>query len=223
MQIGSYEVDIIFIDEHFGDFFLLFAVVSGKAEKVDLEEYAVVVEFVVAFAFVVVINVAFGVGENGSESFHDDLKKDLVEVESFLNVGVFHEQIVAMQASDDACFELLDKHFVDTIFGRVVHFDVDAGLRQAGAKFAICLRDDFRGVFKGVLRDVRGDDKFFKAPIHHTFDKFDRPLYGRGTVVNARDDMAMDVGSEKKLFGIVRFFIEKIKHAHLKIELLLQK
>lgn len=197
MQIGSYEVDIIFIDEHFGNFFLLFAVVSGKAEKVDLEEYAVVVEFVVAFAFVVVINVAFRVGENGPESFHDDLKKDLVEVESFLNVRVFHEQIVAMQASDDARFELLDKHFVDAIFGRVVHFDVDAGLRQAGTKFAIGLRYDFRGVFKGVLRDVRGDDKFFKAPIHHTFDKFDRTLYGRGTVVNARDDMAMDIGSEK--------------------------
>ena len=158
MQIGSDEVDIIFIDEHFGDLFLLFAVVSGKAEKVDLEEYAVVVEFVVAFAFVVVINVAFGVGENGPESFHDDLKKDLVKVESFLNVRVFHEQIVAMQASDDARFELLDKHFVDAIFGRVVHFDVDAGLRQAGAKFAICLRYDLRGVFKGVLGDVWGDD-----------------------------------------------------------------
>ena len=67
-----------------------------------MEEYAVVVEFVVAFAFVVVINVAFGVGENGPESFHDDLKKDLVKVESFLNVRAFHEQIVAMQASDDA-------------------------------------------------------------------------------------------------------------------------
>lgn len=216
MQIGSYEVDIIFIDEHFGNFFLFFAVVSGKAEKVDLEEYAVVVEFVVAFAFVVVINVAFGVGENGPEPFHDDLKKDLVEVESFLYVGVFHEQIVAMQASDDARFELLDKHFVDAIFGRVVHFDVDAGLRQAGTKFAISLRNDFRGVFKCVLGDVWGDDEFFKAPVHHTFDKFDRTFYGRGAIVNARDDMAMDIGSEKKLFGIIRFFIEKIKHAHLK-------
>lgn len=89
-------------------------------------------------------------------------------------------------------------------------------MRQAGAKFAIGLRNDLRGVFKGVLRDVRGDDKFFKAPIHHTFDKFDRTLYGRGTIVNARDDMAMDIGSEKKSFGIARFFIEKIKHAHLK-------
>lgn len=158
VQIGSDEVDIVFFDEHFGNFFLFFAIVSGKAQEVDLEEDAVVVELVVAFAFVVVIYIAFGVGENGPEPFHDDLKKDLVEVESLLDVGVFHEQIVAMQASDDARFELLDKHFVDAIFGRVVHFDVDAGLRQAGTKFAISLRDDFRGVFKGVLGDVWGDD-----------------------------------------------------------------
>ena len=83
-------------------------------------------EFLVAVLFHIIIAVALGVCQNGTEALYLQVENELVEIPRFLHECVFDKQEVAWQWHEFHFAEMFQKKVVDAVFRRMAHLNVVA-------------------------------------------------------------------------------------------------
>ena len=117
MHIGSHEINQPAFYQPFGHPLLLLTVISSKAQQINLEHRAGIMDHIITRPVIIVIRISFRVRQYRLEPPHLQIEQGLVEVPRLLHERVLDKQMPPWQRAQFPRLELLPEKTVKAVFG----------------------------------------------------------------------------------------------------------
>ncbi len=195
VEVGTYQVVVVFFDEVMGELAGGFAIIGAKGEEVELEEAADVFQFVKECALLVEIAISFGVGDHGLVALHLQFKENALQVLRGVGHGKFHEYQVVVQGEKGFIpFQEFAHVLVQEIFGGGPQFYIPSLFADGGLEQFLLFEDDPAGIGIHIPEDMGGGDELAVAESHHAFYQGKGSFEVGRAVINPREEVGMHVG-----------------------------
>ena len=217
VQVGANEIAHIVLDEPRGHLFHAWRVCAEYRQNVDLEQYAAVVKLLHQAGFVVPVDVALGVRQNGFVAVDLHLENRLVEVAVQVGERALEKQLFVVESEHWLFAHIVHKIVVDVIFGGHIELNINRLASDFGfQRFEFLLHPVGRVVVEAGHK-VRGDNQLFVAQLAHPFDEADAVFQRLCPVIDVRNQVRVHIARQSQLaqrHERLRFFAEQTEKCH---------